>query len=72
MKPIILYYPRTYLSNFTFRTNNNYLPEITNEVVLYEFFTLCTVLPSYESTKLTNLTAISRIFMSHSRPTKIT
>ena len=28
-------------------------------------FLWCTVLPSYESAKLTNLTAISRIFMSH-------
>ena len=38
------------------------LPEITNEVVLYELCTPCTVLPSYESAKLT---AISRVFMSH-------
>ena len=34
-------------------------------VVLYEFCTLSAVLPSYESAKLTNLTASSRSFMSH-------
>ena len=34
-------------------------------LLLYEFCTVCTVLPSYYSAKLTNFTAISRIFMSH-------
>ena len=43
----------------------SHLPEITDGVVLYEFYTLCTVLPSYESAKMTNLTAISRMCMSH-------
>ena len=42
--------------------NLSCLPEIKNGVAVYEFSTLCTLLPSYESAKLTNLTAILGTF----------